>query len=118
MLLHPPDELSHVVPGAHPQQSGELAVNRVLHDYVHHLAPGVHDGVELPLHLLRSVNTGHGALHAASPSAQEIPPGRGQDIRPSGPEQGHIAHDEGGGAHRPHGLLQRLGHGLPPGLRG
>ena len=37
--LHPPDELSHVVPRAHPQQSGELAVNRVLHDYVHHLAP-------------------------------------------------------------------------------
>ena len=65
MLLHPPDELSHVVPGAHPQQSGELAVNRVLHDYVHHLAPGVHDGVELPLHLLRSVNTGHGALHVS-----------------------------------------------------
>ena len=67
------------------------------------------------------MNTSHGALHAASPSAQEIPPGRGQDIRPSGPEQGHIAHDDlpadgealgqGGGAHRPHGLLQRLGLG-------
>ena len=71
VFLHAAEKLGHVAPGAQVQGAGQLAVDGVLDDDIQDLAPGVHDGVELPAHVLGGVAAGGGADKARPGMAQE-----------------------------------------------
>ena len=90
---YPAEELLYIISGTHPQYACELAIDRMLHNYVGHLAPGVHNGVEFGPHLLRSVDAGHPPFHSGRAAAQHISFGRGQDLRAGRPQQGDVPHN-------------------------
>ena len=102
--------------------AGELAVNGVLHDDVHHGAALVYDGVQFPLHVLPAVAAGQRVGDAVGVRGQNVPPGGGGDVQSARAKQGDVSHDDlpadgklpgqHRGAHRPLCLLQPGGDGL------
>ena len=88
------NKLGYLVAVGDVDGGGELAVDRVLHDDVQHGAALVHHGVELLLHLVGAVPAGKGTRNRAVCLGEEVTPGRGGNFQPSGPEQGHISHND------------------------
>lgn len=114
------DKLGYVIPAGDVNGGGELAVYRVLHNDIQHGAPLVHNGVELLLHLVAAVAAGKGTHHVTVRLWEEISPWGGGDLQTSGPEQGHVAHNDlpadrqllgqGGGTDGGIGLLKPAGY--------
>lgn len=114
------DELGNFIPVGDMKRGGELAVDRVLHDDVQHGAALIHNGVELLLHLVGTVAAGKGTHNGAVRLWKQVSPGSGGDLQSSGPEQGHVSHNDlpadrqllgqGGGADGGVGQLQPPGY--------
>lgn len=113
------NELGHIIPAGDMERSGELTIYRVLHDHIQNSAALVHNSIELHLHLVGPVTARKGYQKVGVGSGEQIPPGGGGNLKPTGPQKGHIPHDnltadrqflgKGGGADGGGGLFQ------PPG---
>ena len=68
-----------------------MAVDRVLHDHVHHGTAAVHHGEQFLPGILRTMDAGNGADQAGL-SGDDIAPGCGGDAVSLSPQQRNIAH--------------------------
>ena len=88
-------EAVHIVPAGKIQVAPQFAIKRVLHGHIHHGAALIHHGVQFGAHLLGGLmDTGQNAGVTAGGRVELVAPGRGFDLRPAGPQQGHIPHHD------------------------
>lgn len=88
------DKLLYIIAVVQLKRTGELAVDRVLHDDIEHRAAVVYQQIELLLHLLPRVHTGYCFTKSLWSTLQQISAGCSENLMATGSQQRDISDDD------------------------